>query len=255
MKALIIEDEDIVAQELKYKIGQIDSSIEIVDVISSLKRARAWFMENAEPDLLFMDIHLSDGLSFELFETFKLQCPIIFTTAHDEYAVRAFKVNSVDYLLKPIDESELEKAIAKAKQIIQSKQKSPIDIDALLQNLVAPQQRNLFKEKFIVSVRNSWIPIETKDIAVFTRDNLNYLYTFTGEKFILDYNSLDDVEELLNPKLYYRANRQFIVHIDAIQSVKPDGKAKLILHLKTPLKFEVDISREKAPAFKKWLDR
>jgi DNA-binding LytR/AlgR family response regulator len=121
-------------------------------------------------------------------------------------------------------------------------------------SLSTPQQ-NLYKEKFIVNVRNNWIPVDTKDIACFVRDNLNYLYTFSGEKYILDFTTLEDIEELLDPKIFYRANRQSIIHINAIQSVKPHENQKLSVFLKAPLKMELDISREKAPAFKKWFDR
>jgi DNA-binding LytR/AlgR family response regulator len=124
----------------------------------------------------------------------------------------------------------------------------------LLASLSAPQP-SLYKEKFIVNMRNTWIPVDAKDIACFVRDNLNYLYTFNGDKYILDFTTLEDIEELLDPKVFYRSNRQSIVHIDAIQSVKPHENQKLSVHLKAPLKMEFDISREKAPAFKKWFDR
>lgn len=126
----------------------------------------------------------------------------------------------------------------------------------LMQALQHPQTSNsLYKEKFIVSIRNNWIPVYTKDIACFMRDNLNYIYTFNGEKYILDYATLEEVEELLDPRIFYRANRQSIIHADAIQSVKPHENQKLTITLKAPLKMEMDISREKAPAFKKWFDR
>ena len=129
------------------------------------------------------------------------------------------------------------------------------DIQQLVKNLKQGNTTSLYKEKFIVSVRNNWIPVNTADIACFMRDNLNYLFTFSGEKYIMDFTTLDEVEELLDPQKFYRANRQYIVHVDAIQSVKPFENSKLRITLKTPLKFDIDISREKAPAFKKWLDR
>jgi DNA-binding LytR/AlgR family response regulator len=115
--------------------------------------------------------------------------------------------------------------------------------------------KQLYKEKFVVSVRNNWIPILTKDISCFVRENLNYLFTFSGEKYIVDYVTLEEIEELLDPKIFYRANRQAIIHIDSIQSVKPHENQKLTLTLKAPLKMEQDISREKAPGFKKWFDK
>jgi DNA-binding LytR/AlgR family response regulator len=254
IKAVIIEDEQLIAKELVNKIAAVAADVVIIEILPSLKTAKKWFMQNAEPDLLFMDIQLSDGVSFELFEHFKLACPVIFTTAYDDYAIRAFKVNGIDYLLKPVDESDLQKAIDKCRNLLNTKTSFPGDMQQLMASLAVPQQ-NLFKEKFIVNVRNNWIPVDTKDIACFVRDNLNYLYTFTGEKFILDYTTLEDIEELLDPKIFYRANRQSIIHINAIQSVKPHENQKLSVFLKAPLKMEVDISREKAPAFKKWFDR
>jgi len=255
MKALIIEDESLIAKELQNKIENVASDIRIVEVLPSLKTAKKWFMQNAEPDLIFMDIQLCDGVSFELFEIYKLSCPVIFTTAYDEYALRAFKVNGIDYLLKPVDEEELKKAIDKSRSIIESKTFAPLDIQQLVKSLRNGNTTPLYKEKFIVNVRNTWIPINTSDVACFMRENLNYLFTFNGEKYILDVSTLDELEELVDPQKFYRANRQFIIHIDAIQSVKPHENSKLIVSLKAPWKFDIDISREKAPAFKKWFDR
>ena len=254
MTAVIIEDEGLIAKELLNKIKQVSNDINVLEILSSLKTARKWFLQNAEPDLLFMDIQLSDGVSFDLFDEFQLQCPVIFTTAYDEYAVRAFKVNGIDYLLKPIDDSELKKAIDKSRTLIEQKTKLPENIFQLISN-IAKSQTPYFKEKFIVHFRNNWIPVDTKEIACFIRDNLNYLITFSGDKYILDFATLEDIEDLLDPKIFYRANRQSIIHIDSIQSVKPQENQKLTVLLKVPLKLEFDISREKAPSFKKWFDR
>ena len=256
MTAIIVEDESLIARQLISKIEAIAPDIKILDIIPSLKVARRWLMANAEPDLMFMDIQLSDGVSFEIFEEFNLRCPVIFTTAYDEYAIKAFKVNGVDYLLKPVNEDDLRKAIEKSRKIIGSKDAVPANWGELLQSLSTKQQAaTLYKEKFIVHQRNQWLPINTTDIAYFTRENLNYLITFEGTKYILDYNTMEEIEELLDPRKFYRANRQFIINIDAIQSVKPHDNAKLSVFLKMPLKIETDISREKAPAFKKWFDR
>jgi len=252
MNAVIIEDEGLIAKELLNKIEQVSNDINVLEILPSLKTARKWFLQNAEPDLLFMDIQLSDGVSFDLFDEFQLQCPVIFTTAYDEYAVRAFKVNGIDYLLKPIDDSELKKAIDKSRTLIQQKTKLPENISQLISN-IAKSQTPYFKEKFIVHFRNNWIPVDTKEIACFIRDNLNYLITFSGDKYILDFATLEDIEDLLDPKIFYRANRQSIIHIDSIQSVKENQKLTVLL--KAPLKLEFDISREKAPSFKKWFDR
>ncbi len=256
MKALIIEDEELIAQELQLKIKAVCNDIDIIEVLPSLKIAKKWFFENAEPDLIFMDIQLSDGVSFELFNMYTLSCPVIFTTAYDDYAIRAFKVNGTDYLLKPIDEEELKKAIDKSRNIIESKSVFPTDINLLIQKLTQPHfAQPAFKEKFVVSHQRKWMPISTKDIACFMKEHIHYIFTFSGEKHILDFTTMEDIEELLDPRLFYRANRQCIIHIDAIQTVQPHDTQKLTVTLKPPLKIQADVSREKAPAFKKWFDR
>lgn len=256
MTAVIIEDESLIAKELMYKIAEVAPDLKVRDVLPSVKTAYKWFMENAEPDVIFADIQLSDGTSFEIFDRYNFSCPVIFTTAYDEYALRAFKVNGIDYLLKPVDTDDLKKAIDKARAIVESKGAYPKDVHALLKMMANPNQTTkAFKEKFVVKIRSNWLPVFTKDIACFYRENLNYLFTFNGEKYIVDFTTLDEIEELLDPKIYYRANRQSIIHIDAIQSIKPQDNQKLVVTLKAPLKMELDISREKAPAFKKWFDR
>ena len=256
MNAVIIEDENLIARELMYKIAETAPDVQVKEVLPSVKTSYKWFMENAEPDLIFADIQLSDGVSFDIFERYHFKCPVIFTTAYDEYAIKAFKVNGIDYLLKPVDTEELKQAIDKARTIIQSKSVYPKDVQELLKMIANPQATTAaYKEKFVVKVRNNWLPVLTRDIACFYRENLNYLLTFSGEKHILDFTTLDEIEELLDPKTYYRANRQSIIHIDAIQSIKPQENQKLVITLKAPLKLEQDISREKAPGFKKWFDR
>ncbi|MEP7258623.1 MAG: LytTR family DNA-binding domain-containing protein [Flavitalea sp.] len=256
MKAIIIEDEELIAEELQEKIKSVAIDITIISVLPSLKTARKWFFENAEPDMIFMDIQLGDGVSFELFDSFKLSCPVIFTTAYDEYAIRAFKVNGIDYLLKPIDEEELERAINKCRTISESKSVFPTDMTQLIQKLTqSNSSQPLYKEKFIVNFRHQWFTIDVRDIACFMKDNIHYLVTFKGEKHILDFTSMEEIEELLDPRLFYRVNRQYIIHIDAIRTVQSQENQKLILNLIAPLKNQIDMSREKAPAFKKWMDR
>lgn len=256
MKAIIIEDETLIARELRQKIAQVAPELDIIETLPSVKTANRWFMEHAEPDLVFADIQLSDGSSFEIFERYEMKCPVIFTTAYDEYAIRAFKVNGIDYLLKPVDTGELKTAIDKCRRMLKQQAPLPTNLQELIQVLQLPDTgKKMYKEKFVVSVRNNWLPVFTRDIACFVRDNLNYLYTFSGEKFITDYVTLEEIEELLDPSLYYRTNRQSIVHIDAIQSIRPHENQKLTLTLKPPLKMEQDVSREKAPAFKKWFER
>lgn len=256
IKAIIIEDEQLIARDLEYKITDVAQDIKIIKVLPSIKTAFKWFLENAEPDLIFADIQLSDGTSFEIFKRYNLTCPIIFTTAYDEYAIQAFKVNGIDYLLKPIDIDELQKAIIKSRAIIESKSKFPIEMQKLIEFIAQPDSSKAkYKETFIVNHRKQWLPIRAHDIACFYRDSLNFIYTFTGEKYVLDFNTLEEVEDLLDPQIFYRSNRQSIININAIQSVKPHENQKLTVQLRSPIKLEVDISREKAPSFKKWLDK
>lgn len=256
MKALIIEDEIWIARELDSTLREVADDVEVVDILPSLKVARKWFLEHAEPDLIFMDIQLSDGISFSLFDEFELHCPVIFTTAYDEYAVQAFKVNGVDYILKPVKKEELQRALDKCRKILESRSPYPNGISELLASLkLQTPDVNKYKQRFIVHFRNQWIPVNVQDIACFVKDNLIYLHTFSGDKHIMDFESMEDIETLLDPSLFYRANRQFIVNIDAIRSVSPRQNAKLVASLIAPLNTEVDISREKAPLFKKWFDR
>ncbi len=256
MKAVIIEDEEIIAKVLLNKIQKVAPDVEVIATLPSLKTSRRWFAENAEPDLLFMDIQLSDGVSFDIFNDFSLKCPVIFTTAYDEYAIQAFRVNGVDYLLKPVKESELAAAIDKCRKLVEKNGLPPTDFAELLKSFTSGETMSKYKEKFIVHVRNQWMPINTKEIACFCKEVLNYIYLLNGEKYMIDYATLDEVEELLNPKHFYRANRQFIINIDAIKTVKPIENSKLIVRLKEPNHtLEIDMSRLRSPEFKKWLER
>ena len=256
MKAIIIEDEEIIANVLLNKIKKVANDVNVVTILPSLKTARKWLGENAEPDIMFMDVQLSDGVSFDIFNDFSLKCPVIFTTAYDEYAIRAFRVNGVDYLLKPVKETELTAAIDKCRKLADNKETPPADIQSLIRSLANPSSASKYKEKFIINIRNQWMPVNTKDIACFSKEVLNYIYLFNGEKYMVDYVTLEEVEDLLDPKQFYRANRQFIINIDAIQTVKPVENSKLIVRLKEPNhKLDIDMSRLKSPEFKKWMDR
>ena len=183
-----------------------------------------------------------------------IKCAITLLENHyNDLMHRQFE--KVQHALK-IDDDELKKAIDKCRNIIESKSVFPTDINLLIQKLSQPQPaKPVYKEKFIVSYHRKWMPVNTKDIACFMKDNIHYIFTFGGEKHILDFTTMEDIEELLDPKLFYRANRQYIVHIDAILTVQPHDNQKLTVTLKPPLKVQIDVSREKAPAFKKWFDR
>ncbi|WP_221390808.1 LytTR family DNA-binding domain-containing protein [Dyadobacter sp. NIV53] len=255
MKAVIIEDESLVARELQSKIFSTASDVEVIKILQSLESAIAWFKQHEQPDILFMDIQLGDGVSFELMDHIEITCPVIFTTAYDEYAIRAFKVNGADYLLKPVDQSELKKAIDKCRVLVGKNNNLQTDIQQLLHTMTHPSEvKSAYKKKFLVSLRNQWIPINTEDIACFTKDTIHFLYTLRGDRHVIDFTTMEDIEELLDPRKFFRANRQSIINIEAIQGIKFHENQKLTVLLKSPLKLEMDISREKAPAFKKWFD-
>ncbi|AKD54210.1 LytR/AlgR family response regulator transcription factor [Spirosoma radiotolerans] len=258
MNALIIEDEKLVALELTASIAEVDPTITIVGTVGSVKTALRWFAENAEPDLIFADIQLADGISFTIFEKFQLTCPIIFTTAYNEYAIQAFKVNGIDYLLKPVDWDELRKAITKARSLTKQPGKLDIDVQKLMAalNMSPTALKPTYKEHFLGNARNSWVPVRIADIAYIMRDELNFMVTNTSERYILDYDTLDQIESMLNPDQFYRASRHCIININSVQSVKGLANLKLQLILKAPNhQFAIDISRDKAPSFKKWLEK
>lgn len=257
MNALIIEDEKLVALELTASIAEVEPDMKIVGTLGSIKTALNWLAENAEPDVIFADIQLADGVSFTIFDKYALTCPVIFTTAYNEYAIQAFKANGVDYLLKPVDLNELRKAISKARTLIKAQHKVAIDVQKLMDVLNRPTGNRLnFKEHFLGNARNSWVPVKVSDVAYFTRDQLNFMVTNANERYILDYDTLDEIENLLNPDQFYRANRHCIVNLDAVQSVKGLANLKLQLKLKAPNHLmDIEISRDKAPAFRKWLEK
>jgi DNA-binding LytR/AlgR family response regulator len=254
MKTIIIEDEPLVAKDLQKLITQIDPSIEIVAILESLQSCISYFKSNAEPDLIFMDIQLNDGVSFDIFEHVDIRCPIIFTTAYNEYALRAFKVNSIDYLLKPIDKNELETALEKYRSI---KENIGSDLKAQIKQAIAhlasPSSNKIYKERFMVHSGKSFSVINSKNIAYFVKDTLIYLVTNDKQQFLTDFQTMEEVEDLLNPTFFYRANRQYIISINAVDTFRSDIYSKMILQLKAPLNVTVDISREKAQAFKNWI--
>lgn len=258
MKAVIVEDEVIIANVLKNKIEKIDAGIEILEILNSKYDAVQWLKENGQPDVIFMDIQLSDGVSFEIFNEYELTCPVIFTTAYDEYAIQAFKVNGIDYLLKPIQEEELERAIFKLKSLVDKKENLSDSVIKYIQSLTGNGggSENKFKEIFLVDYRNHRLPINVKDIACFCKETVNSIYLFNGEKYHLDVITLDEIEKLLDPKKFFRVNRQFIIHIDAIQSIKSLDNAKIDVFLKKPNQaLEIDVSRLRCPDFRKWVNR
>lgn len=256
MKAVIVEDEKLNVAELKHLLEEVAPDVDVIQSLPSIKTARKWITENTEPDLYFMDIRLGDGLSFELFDQYNIQCPVIFCTAYEEYAIRAFKVNGVDYILKPVQKDDLARAIEKVKKQKKETAQMPASLQQLVNQFMNPGAApSKYKERFIINANGKLTPVETKDIAMFYKDTLTYIYLFNGDKLIYDYSTLDETEALLDPNLFFRANRQCIINIHSIQTIKPQLNLKLDVQLKAPLKMPVDVSREKATQFKKWLDR
>lgn len=257
MNAIIIEDEKLVARELTIKIARIDAEVKILEVLPSIKTAINWLGVNAEPDVVFADIQLADGVSFEIFEKFPLTCPIIFITSYNEYAIKAFRVNGIDYLLKPVELQELAKAIEKAKKINKSLAKPPIDINRLVEMLQnGSTLKPAYKEHFVCNFKNTWVPVKTADIAYIMYENVAHVFTKNKEKFSLDNDTMDEIEAMLDPDKFYRINRQFIVNFESIHNVWGIENSKMVCKLREPHQtVEIDISRQKAPVFKKWLER
>ena len=257
MNALIIEDEKLVAQELAASIADVDPTITLVGTVGSVKTALTWFAEHAEPDVVFADIQLADGISFTIFSKLQISCPVVFTTAYNEYAIQAFTVNGIAYLLKPVDRDELQLAIAKARKLTRVEGQSTFDVQKLMEALnLSPVLKPTFKEHFLGNARNSWVPIRVADTAYFIRDQLIFLVTNAGERYILDYDTLDEVVSVISPDQFYRISRHCIININAVHTLKGMANLKLQLVLKVPNQsVGLDISRDKAPSFRKWLEK
>jgi DNA-binding LytR/AlgR family response regulator len=250
MKILLIEDETLVAQDLSKQLLLVEPQAEILATLSSVEASLKWFSENRPPDLIISDIRLSDGISFEIFESLHLHCPIIFTTAYDEYAIRAFKLNSIDYLLKPIDVKELEMAVLKYKSLTNDSILAE-QLKSLIGHWDGKVQKK-YKDRFLTLHRNTLIPVTQDQIMMFVKEELIYIHTKDNEKYISEHQTLDEIESLLDPAVFFRVNRQHIIHIQSVGKIKTTHKG-LTIHLKSPLNAELDISREKAAAFKKWI--
>lgn len=254
MKVLIIEDEVSAANRLKRHLQNIDSTIAILNVIESVEDAIEWLGNNDEPDLIFMDIQLSDGLSFDIFDEIKIQCPVIFTTAYNEYALKAFKVNSVDYLLKPVDPKELKSSLDKYHELYQKeRQGTKIDLVPLLKELNINKPN--YKTRFLIKKGKSLIVLPAASIAYFfISSQVVYVISKDCGKHILDY-TLDEIENMLDPAQFFRINRQMIIAIDSILTINDYFNNRLIITTKPASGSDVIVSREKVTDFKKWLDR
>ncbi|HEX8462814.1 MAG TPA: LytTR family DNA-binding domain-containing protein [Segetibacter sp.] len=248
---LIIEDEEAAYNRLQKMIAIALPDVNILQPIVSIKSAIDWLETNAAPDLIFLDVHLADGQSFEIFKKTKVTSPIIFTTAYDQYALEAFKVNSIDYLLKPIKKEELQRAIDKFTNLTPNAA-SQIDLQKLLTTLQS--QPATHKQRFLVRYGEHIKTIETADIAYFyTENKANFLVTKENKRFAIDHN-LDQLEDLLDPKKFFRINRQFIIAFHAITEMFTYSKSRVLIKLNPPSKLETIVSSERSGAFKSWLD-
>ena len=247
---LIIEDEEPAANRLKKMVTELEPDANVLDNIVSVNSAIAWFKQNPSPDLIFSDIQLSDGLSFGIFKNIEVQCPVIFITAYDQYAIDAFKVNSIDYLLKPIKKDDLQVAINKFKKLNRSETPS-LDINKVLEVFNHPKTE--YKTRFIVRYGEHIKTIKIEDAAYFyTEDKINFLTTNEGRRYIIDYN-LDALESMLDPKTFFRINRQFIISINAINEMFSYSKSRVLIKLNPPAKHETIVSTERSGDFKLWL--
>ncbi|MDJ1504560.1 LytTR family DNA-binding domain-containing protein [Xanthocytophaga agilis] len=254
MKTLIIEDEYPAAERLEKMIHKADADIQIIGVLDSIAAAGNWFSVNPLPDLIFSDIQLSDGLSFQIFELFSVKAPIIFTTSYDEYAIKAFKVKSIDYLLKPIKQQDLEDALAKFKEMqnVFSPSDYALRIESLLDNLHTSGKK--YKNRFLVKQHDQLIPIAQEEIAYFlTANEMVCLIRKDGRQFLVDY-TLEELDKLLDPQHFFRLNRQFIASLSSITRIHTYFNGKLKLELKPEASQEVLVSREKAQLFKDWME-
>jgi DNA-binding LytR/AlgR family response regulator len=249
MKVLIIEDEKPASQKIIRLLREINSDIEIIDVLKSVEQSINWFMENPKPDLIFMDIQLEDGICFEIFESNQIQTPIIFTTAYDSYTLRAFKVNSVDYLIKPIDSDELKNAMDKFKTHYKKTEYSGFES-------IINQLQSKTKERFLIKIGEHYRSVQTSMINCFyIKERYNFIHIDKGKNYPIDY-SLDKIEQLIDSKSFFRINRNFIINYSAIQDIiaYSSNRLKIVLNDWTE-KEEIIVSRERVSDFKEWMDR
>lgn len=263
MKVLIIEDESHSAERLQRYICMLHPDYEILGITKSIAQSID-FLRRQQPDLIFADIRLQDGLSFEIFRDVKVASPIIFTTAYDQYAIQAFKFNSIDYLLKPIDSDELEVAIEKAAERIVQRStgtaQPPSEPDPNLERLLeyignsASSSANRYRERFLVSRKDEYITIVAKDVCfINSQQNITRLYLTDGTSAAIS-SPLDQLEKEMNPNSFFRANRQYLIQASHIKKVSNWFNYKLKVEMNGYPHEEILISREKAAGFKKWLD-
>ena len=251
MKVLIIEDEKPAARRLQRMLNALN--IEVHTMLHSVEESLNWFQNNEHPDLIFLDIQLSDGLSFEIFEAIDIKSAIIFTTAYDEYALQAFKLNSIDYLLKPIDEDDLKVAVEKFKTRTPQKQSVTLDFSDIKKLLVNPIERE-YKKRFSVKVGQHLKLINIEDIeCIYSENKGTYAHTVEGRNYLLDM-TLDQLEDELEPEVFFRISRKFYVNINAIKDMVSYTNSRLQIKFNSYNEQDVIVARERVKDFKNWLE-
>ena len=250
MKVLIVEDEIMAQKSLTRALSQNFPDIEVVGYTTSVKGTVAWLKEPGNiADIIFMDVELSDGICFEIFRQVEVKAKIIMTTAYDSYAIKAFEAGSVDYLLKPIDSSELKRAVARCRM-----SGGTIDVEALALAMGVPGKKN-YKERYLVRLNDRIVPLQTSNIAyIYSEDKNNYLVTFDGQKYIID-SSLDVISEELDPDYFFRISRGCIVSMKAIGTIVKQMGGRLRIMATPEPSFEMTVSRSRVDDFLKWLER
>ncbi len=250
MRVIIIEDELRSAERLRKMLIKLEADIEIDAILDSLVSAREWFRDNSPPDLAFLDIQLGDGTSFELLHELKSDFPVIFTTAFDQYAIKAFKYKSVDYLLKPVVEDELVQAIEKYQA------SGNLPSKPLVQDLVSTHRliTGDFKKRFLIKIGEQYKPVTIDEVAYFySRDNQTYLMTLPGKYYPID-QSLEQIENSLNPLEFFRVSRKMLIGLNAIAEVHTYFNSRLLIKLQPSTDLECLVSRERVSDFKSWMD-
>ncbi|WP_420386249.1 LytR/AlgR family response regulator transcription factor [Roseivirga sp.] len=254
MRVLIIEDEAPAFRRLHKILEELIPYLELIDVLDSVESAVQWFGKGERLDVAFMDIQLSDGLSFEIFEQCNVPAPVIFTTAFDEYLLNAFKVNGIDYLLKPIKPEELRRSLIKLEQL---RSIFSVDKQQEIKDLISSIQLTdkQYKSRFLVRQGSKLLSVPSEDVACFhIKSGVLFLQTFTNERLIMD-QTMDEISRQLDPKQFFRANRQFLINFRFIRSVEKYFKGKLLIKTSFETDEPVTVSEEKATEFKKWLDQ
>lgn len=252
MNVLIIEDEPLAAQRLETLLVDMVGNVRIVEKIDSVKKTVSWLQKNPAPDLILMDIQLADGLSFQVFEQCEVKSPVIFTTAYDEYALKAFKVNSIDYILKPVDKTELAHALQKLDSLknIQPSQEVLMQSISMAINMLAKK----YKERFVIKVGEHLKTIEVKSILYFYSQEKATFCHADNRNHILDF-TLEQVEALVDPADFFRVNRKYLVRADSIRDIISYTNSRLRLVLKNSQDNDVIVARERVQEFRQWLDR